>query len=103
MIVFIHCITILHLQPSCKKVVDKYVEFDAVVLLLDVLLLRIQSYRHLIFNYGLTHSVRVCMHEPGQSGLCGCFSFSLRSSGSSVSCWSYVKPISHCEVCSFVP
>lgn len=35
---------------------DKYVEFDAVILLLDILLLKIQTYRHLIFNYGLTTS-----------------------------------------------
>ena len=46
-------------QPACKRVLDKYVEFDAVILLLDVLLLRIQSYRHLIFNYGITPSVRI--------------------------------------------
>ena len=38
--------------------IDKYVEFDAVILLLDVLLLRVQSYRHLLFNYQLTSSVR---------------------------------------------
>lgn len=37
--------------------IDKYVEFDAVILLLDVLLLRVQSYRHLLFNYQLTSSV----------------------------------------------
>ena len=38
---------------------DKYVEFDAVLLLLDVLLLRVQSYRHLLFNYHITTSVSV--------------------------------------------
>lgn len=36
---------------------DKYVEYDVVILLLDVLLLRIQSFRHLIFNYDVTTSV----------------------------------------------
>lgn len=44
-------------QVHCHKVLDKYVEFDAVILLLDVLLLRIQSFRHLIFNYGISFSV----------------------------------------------
>lgn len=42
---------------NCQEVIDKYVEFDAVILLLDVLLLRIQSYRHLIFNYDITSSL----------------------------------------------
>ena len=37
--------------------IDKYVEIDAVILLLDVLLLRIESYRHLIFNYGIDFAV----------------------------------------------
>ncbi len=45
------------MQANCQEVIDKYVEFDAVILLLDVLLLRIQSYRHLIFNYDITSSV----------------------------------------------
>ena len=46
-----------HSQVHCHKVLDKYVEFDAVILVLDVLLLRIQSFRHLIFNYGISFSV----------------------------------------------
>lgn len=41
--------------------IDKYVEFDAVILLLDVLLLRIQSYRHLIFNYDISSSVSILL------------------------------------------
>ena len=45
------------LQAQCKGVLDKYVEFDAVILLLDVLLLHVQSYRHLIFNHGISNSV----------------------------------------------
>ena len=44
-------------QSNCRKVIDKYVEYDAVILLLDILLLRIQAYRHLIFNYGVNPSV----------------------------------------------
>ena len=32
-------------------------EYDAVILMLDILLLRIQSYRHMIFNYDITSSV----------------------------------------------
>ena len=44
-------------QTHCKEVIDKYVEFDAVILLLDVLMLRVQSYRHLIFNHTISNSV----------------------------------------------
>jgi hypothetical protein len=41
----------------CHGFLDKYVEFDAVILLLDVLMLRVQSYRHLIFNHSISDSV----------------------------------------------
>ena len=44
-------------QPQCDGILDKYVEFDAVILLLDVLLLRVESYRHLIFNHNISNSV----------------------------------------------
>lgn len=44
-------------QAQCKGVLDRYVEFDAVILLLDVLLLHVQSYRHLIFNHGISNEV----------------------------------------------
>ena len=46
--------------------IDKYVEFDAVILMLDVLLLRVQSYRHLIFNYDVTSSVNNLSIQPVQ-------------------------------------
>ena len=45
-------------QASCKKVLDKYVECDVMILLLDMLLLRLPPYRHLIFNYDITTAVR---------------------------------------------
>ena len=52
-------------QTHCEQVVDKYVEVDAVVLLLDILLLRIQSYRHLIFNYGIDFAVYTHLYKAG--------------------------------------
>ncbi|KAK2182552.1 hypothetical protein NP493_348g00039, partial [Ridgeia piscesae] len=38
-----HCV-------SCHKVVDKYIEFDPVIIFLDALLHKPQAYRHLLFN-----------------------------------------------------
>lgn len=46
-----------YLQEQCGGLLDKYVEYDAVLLLLDLLLLKVQSYRHLLFNYDITTSV----------------------------------------------
>ncbi|XP_071787569.1 protein ARV1-like [Asterias amurensis] len=34
----------------CKGVVDKYVEFDPVIIVLDALLYKPQAYRHILFN-----------------------------------------------------
>ncbi|AQZ17327.1 ARV1 (YLR242C) [Zygosaccharomyces parabailii] len=36
--------------PKCHKVVDHYVEFDNVLLFIDLLLLKPGAYRHLIYN-----------------------------------------------------
>ncbi|KAI5968392.1 ARV1 [Candida margitis] len=35
---------------SCNKVCDKYIEYDAVILFLDILLLKKPAYRHLSYN-----------------------------------------------------
>ncbi|ODQ80174.1 hypothetical protein BABINDRAFT_26451, partial [Babjeviella inositovora NRRL Y-12698] len=35
---------------ACGEVADKYIEFDKVVLFLDLLLIKPQAYRHLVFN-----------------------------------------------------
>jgi hypothetical protein len=37
-------------QNQCKATVDKYVEFDLVLIAMDLLLLKPQVYRHLLFN-----------------------------------------------------
>lgn len=36
--------------PRCGKLADKYIEFDYVIVFLDILLLRPQAYRHLAYN-----------------------------------------------------
>ncbi|KAL9904021.1 ACAT-related protein required for viability 1 isoform 3-T3 [Glossina fuscipes fuscipes] len=35
---------------KCHKVVDKYVEFEPVIILLDTVLLSQQAYRHILYN-----------------------------------------------------
>lgn len=40
----------LTLCPKCGRVADKYIEFDNVILSLDILLLKKQAYRHLAYN-----------------------------------------------------
>ncbi|TKA79071.1 hypothetical protein B0A55_02509 [Friedmanniomyces simplex] len=37
--------------PRCKRFADKYVEHDFVVLFIDLVLIKPQVYRHLLFNY----------------------------------------------------
>ncbi|EGW31596.1 uncharacterized protein SPAPADRAFT_56416 [Spathaspora passalidarum NRRL Y-27907] len=36
--------------PYCGQIADKYIEYDSVILFLDILLLKKQAYRHLAFN-----------------------------------------------------
>ncbi|XP_071503010.1 protein ARV1-like [Diadema antillarum] len=47
-----HCV-------SCKQVVDKYVEFDPVIILLDALLFKPQAYRHILFNNVISFHWRI--------------------------------------------
>lgn len=36
--------------PNCNKFADKYIEHDAVIIVIDLLLLKPQAYRHMVFN-----------------------------------------------------
>lgn len=40
----------------CNEVCDKYVEFDLVILFIDILLLKPPAYKHLVFNVLLRHT-----------------------------------------------
>lgn len=40
----------LTICPDCGKIADKYIEFDNVILFLDIILLKPQAYRHLAYN-----------------------------------------------------
>jgi len=46
-------IKICHCE-GCGKVVDKYIEYDPVLIFLDAVLHKKQAYRHLLFNYTTT-------------------------------------------------
>jgi hypothetical protein len=35
---------------NCGLVVDKYVEFESTLVFIDIILLRTQAYRHILFN-----------------------------------------------------
>lgn len=40
----------LTICPQCGELADKYIEFDNVIIFLDILLLKPQAYRHLAYN-----------------------------------------------------
>ncbi|XP_071963206.1 protein ARV1-like [Antedon mediterranea] len=46
---------------SCSKVVDKYVEFDPVIILLDALLFREEAYCHIIYNARVKFQWKLCV------------------------------------------
>uniref|UniRef100_A0A674P152 Protein ARV n=1 Tax=Takifugu rubripes TaxID=31033 RepID=A0A674P152_TAKRU len=41
---------------SCKKPVDKYIEYDLVIILIDAILCKTQAFRHILFNTSLNVS-----------------------------------------------
>ena len=46
-------------QTSCDSIVDKYTEYDNVIICLDALLHKSQAYRHLLFNIQILVSLTV--------------------------------------------
>ena len=38
------------MKDKCKKFADKYIEHDFVVLFIDIILIKPQVYRHLLYN-----------------------------------------------------
>lgn len=47
------CHFLFLLQKKCENVVDKYIEYDLVVVSLDALLLKRQAFRHILINSGI--------------------------------------------------
>ena len=48
-------------QSRCNSVVDKYTEYDNVIVCLDALLHKSQAYRHLLYNAHIPVSISCCL------------------------------------------
>ncbi|XP_024912726.1 protein ARV1 isoform X1 [Cynoglossus semilaevis] len=46
---------------SCQKPVDKYIEYDPVIILIDALLCKTQAFRHILFNTTLNIHWKLCV------------------------------------------
>ncbi|KAM9779043.1 protein ARV1 isoform 2-T2 [Syngnathus typhle] len=46
---------------SCQKPVDKYIEYDPVIILIDAVLCKIQAFRHILFNTSWDIHWKLCM------------------------------------------
>lgn len=81
-------------QRKCRKIADPFVEFEAVLLFIDMMLHKVSVYRHLLIN-------RTPHSQYRQTG--GGLPVSLRI-GSWVTalrvwCCNFVRPIPHAPVC----
>ncbi|XP_076872585.1 protein ARV1 isoform X2 [Brachyhypopomus gauderio] len=48
-------------QASCAKPVDKYIEYDPVIILVDAILCKIQAFRHILFNTEINIHWKLCV------------------------------------------
>ncbi|XP_075059741.1 protein ARV1 [Mixophyes fleayi] len=46
---------------SCQKPVDKYIEYDPVIILINAILCKIQAYRHILFNTAINIHGKLCI------------------------------------------
>ncbi|XP_061668391.1 protein ARV1 isoform X1 [Syngnathoides biaculeatus] len=46
---------------SCQKPVDKYIEYDPVIILIDAILCKTQAFRHILFNTSLAIHWKLCV------------------------------------------
>ncbi|XP_014342342.1 protein ARV1 isoform X2 [Latimeria chalumnae] len=49
------------LKKSCQKPVDKYIEYDPVIILINAILCKTQAYRHIIFNTNINIHWKLCV------------------------------------------
>ncbi|XP_066239113.1 protein ARV1 isoform X3 [Saccopteryx leptura] len=61
-----HCRTLLFSYPSCllkscHKPVDKYIEYDPVIILINAILCKAQAYRHILFNTKINMHGKLCI------------------------------------------
>nr|XP_033791566.1 protein ARV1 isoform X2 [Geotrypetes seraphini] len=48
-------------QKSCQKPVDKYIEYDPVIILINAILCKSQAYRHILFNTSINIHGKLCI------------------------------------------
>ncbi|OXB65373.1 hypothetical protein ASZ78_017103 [Callipepla squamata] len=46
---------------SCQKPVDKYIEYDPVIILINAILCKAQAYRHILFNTKINFHGKLCI------------------------------------------
>ena len=51
------------LQDKCHNVADKYIEYELLLVSIDLILLREQAYRHILFNRSLLNRASVVSAE----------------------------------------
>ncbi|XP_035755557.1 protein ARV1 [Egretta garzetta] len=50
-----------NLKKSCQKPVDKYIEYDPVIILINAILCKAQAYRHILFNTKINIHGKLCV------------------------------------------
>ncbi|XP_026525264.1 protein ARV1 isoform X2 [Notechis scutatus] len=48
-------------MKSCQKPVDKYIEYDLVIVLINAILCKAQAYRHILFNTKINIHGKLCI------------------------------------------
>ncbi|XP_071405615.1 protein ARV1 isoform X2 [Pithys albifrons albifrons] len=48
-------------KKSCQKPVDKYIEYDPVIILINAVLCKAQAYRHILFNTKINIHGKLCI------------------------------------------
>ncbi|PIN97516.1 hypothetical protein AB205_0082490, partial [Aquarana catesbeiana] len=55
-----HGVLKITICKSCQKPVDKYIEYDPVIILINAMLCKAQAYRHILFNTKINVSLLTC-------------------------------------------
>ncbi|XP_048456675.1 protein ARV1 isoform X2 [Rhincodon typus] len=56
-----HGVIKITICKSCQKPVDKYIEYDPVIILIDAILCKVQAYRHIILNTKINIHWKLCI------------------------------------------
>ncbi|XP_068088056.1 protein ARV1 [Hyperolius riggenbachi] len=56
-----HGVLKITICKSCQKPVDKYIEYDPVIILINAMLCKVQAYRHILFNTEINIHSKLCI------------------------------------------